>query len=101
MKAYNRLDRRFRRDVSCSTCIKTGLHIVYKRKDDGEHMGDYGKYLTEFGLFTSLSLQVIFTCKHYSLRHADVKHQKSRIIYQTSSPSELYDGLNVSWVIMH
>ena len=48
MKAYNRLDRRFRRDVSCSTCIKTGLHIVYKRKDDEKHLGDYGKYLTDF-----------------------------------------------------
>ena len=43
VKAYNRVDRRFRREVSCSTCFQTGLHIVYKRRDDGEHLGDYGK----------------------------------------------------------
>ena len=32
----------------------------------------------------------------FSLRHSNLKYQKSRIIYPTSSPSELV-ALNVSW----
>ena len=51
--AYNRVgrrQRRYKRDVtddeaaSCTNCgVQTGLHIVYKRQDHGEHAGDYGK----------------------------------------------------------
>lgn len=48
---YNGLGegRRFKREspVTCRSCIKTGLHIVYKRKDTGQHLGDYEVMETE------------------------------------------------------
>ena len=38
------------------------------------------------------------TLQTFSLWHADVEDQKSRIIYPTSLLSELQVGLNVFWV---
>ena len=39
-----RFKKRRKRDVSCQFCVKTGVHIVYKRKDVSDsHHGDYSK----------------------------------------------------------
>ena len=39
----------------------------------------------------------LITLQTFSLRHTDVEHQKSRIIYPTSSQSAHIVGNNVSW----
>ena len=71
--AYNRVgrrQRRYKRDVtddeaaSCTNCgVQTGLHIVYKRQDHGEHAGDYGK-------------QLLFTFTAQRLRNEGKIHSK-------------------------
>jgi hypothetical protein len=39
-----RLKKRRKRELRCDYCVKTGVHVVYKRKDVGEsHHGDYSK----------------------------------------------------------
>ena len=39
-----RFKKRRKRDVTCEFCVKTGVHIVYKRKEQSEsHHGDYSK----------------------------------------------------------
>ena len=60
---YNSVDHGFmrrKREAECELCLKTGLHVVYKRKDVGEdvHAGDY----SEYRLQTSISRTVPRSC---------------------------------------
>ena len=45
---YNSVDgfmRRRKRSAECELCLKTGLHVVYKRRDVSEDIhGDYSEY---------------------------------------------------------
>ena len=45
---YNSVDgfmRRRKRSAGCELCLKTGLHVVYKRRDVSEDIhGDYSEY---------------------------------------------------------
>jgi len=43
-----RFKKRRKRDVTCEFCVKTGVHIVYKRKEQSEsHHGDYSVMETD------------------------------------------------------
>jgi len=41
IKQGHRRSKRYKRDGHCDTCVQTGIHIVYKRRDNAEHLGDY------------------------------------------------------------
>ena len=62
---YNSVDgfmRRRKREAECELCLKTGLHVVYRRRDVSEDShGDYSEYRKLKKIF---SINEIFLLRH-------------------------------------
>ena len=62
---YNSVDgfmRRRKREAECELCLKTGLHVVYRRRDVSEDShGDYSEYRELKKIF---SINEIFLLRH-------------------------------------